>query len=90
MADFLGMMKQAAQLQSKMEAMQAELDHIEVEGTAGGGMVTVTLSAKGEMKGVSIDDSLIKPGGEGDRRGPDRRGARRRARARPRRCCRRR
>src|SRR3982074_3174088 len=62
MADFLGMMKQAAQLQSKMQEMQAELDRIEVEGTAGGGMVTVKLSAKGEMKGVKIDDSLIKPG----------------------------
>ena len=52
MADFMGLMKQAAQLKSKMEAMQAELDQIEVEGTAGGGMVTVTLTAKGELKGV--------------------------------------
>ena len=61
MADFLGLMKQAAELKSKMEAMQAELDKIEVEGTAGGGMVTVKLSAKGEMKGLHIDPSLIKP-----------------------------
>jgi hypothetical protein len=61
MADFLGLMKQAAQLQSKMQAMQAELDTIEVEGTAGGGMVSVTLSAKGDLKGVKIDDSLMKP-----------------------------
>jgi nucleoid-associated protein EbfC len=61
MADFLGLMKQAAEMKSKMEAMQAELDKIEVEGTAGGGMVTVRLSAKGEMKGVHIDPSLIKP-----------------------------
>lgn len=61
MPDFLGMMKQAAQLQSKMQEMQAELDHIEVEGAAGGGMVTVRMTAKGEMKGVKIDDSLIKP-----------------------------
>ena len=35
MADFLGLMKQAAELKSKMEAMQAELDRIEVEGAAG-------------------------------------------------------
>ncbi len=62
MADFLGMMKQAAQLQSKMQEMQAELDTIEVEGTAGGGMVGVTLTAKGELKGIKLDDSLIKPG----------------------------
>jgi DNA-binding YbaB/EbfC family protein len=62
MADFMGLMKQAAQLQSKMEAMQAELDSIEVEGTAGGGLVTVKLTAKGEMKGTHIDESLFKPG----------------------------
>src|SRR6201991_2825749 len=62
MADFLGMMKQAAQLKTKMEEMQAELDQITVEGAAGGGMVTVTLTAKGDMKGVRIDDTLIKPG----------------------------
>ena len=61
MADFMGLMKQAAQLQSKMQALQAELDTIEVEGTAGGGMVTVKLSAKGELKGIKVDDSLMKP-----------------------------
>ena len=62
MPDFTSLMKQAAELQAKMQAMQAELDHIEVEGTAGGGLVTVKLSAKGEMKTVSIDPSLVKPG----------------------------
>jgi DNA-binding YbaB/EbfC family protein len=61
MADFLGLMKQASELKAKMEAMQAELDQIEVEGTAGGGLVTVKLSAKGDMKGVTIDDTLMKP-----------------------------
>jgi len=61
MPDFMGLMKQAAQLQSKMQAMQAELDQIEVEGTSGGGLVSVKLSGKGEMKSVKIDDSLIKP-----------------------------
>ena len=61
MADFLGLMKQAAELKSKMEAMQAELERIEVDGTAGGGLVTVRLSGKGEMKSVKIDDLLIKP-----------------------------
>jgi DNA-binding YbaB/EbfC family protein len=62
MADFLGLMKQAAELKSKMEAMQTELEKLEVDGIAGGGMVTVRLSGKGEMKSVKIDDSLIKPG----------------------------
>jgi DNA-binding YbaB/EbfC family protein len=61
MADFLGLMKQAAQLQTKMQALQAELDLIEVEGTGGGGMVAVTLTAKGDLKGVRIDDTLLKP-----------------------------
>ena len=61
MADFLGMMKQAVQLQSKMQALQAELDTIEVEGSAGGGLVSVRLTAKGDLKGVTIDESLYKP-----------------------------
>jgi len=54
-------MKQAAELKSKMETMQAQLDQVEVEGTSGGGLVSVKLSGKGEMKSVKIDDSLIKP-----------------------------
>ncbi len=61
MPDFMGLMKQAAEFKSKMEAMQSELDRIEVEGVAGGGMVTVRLSAKGEMKGLTVDASLLKP-----------------------------
>ena len=61
MADFMGLMKQAAQLQSKMQALQAELDQIEVEGIAGGGLVTVRLTGKSDLKGVSIDPSLLAP-----------------------------
>ena len=61
MADFLGLMKQAAELKSKMEAMQAELGNLEVEGAAGGGLVTVKLTGKGEVRGVSIDETLLKP-----------------------------
>ena len=60
MADFLGMMKQAAQLQSKMKAMQDELDHVEVEGVSGGGMVQVRMTAKMEVKAIKIDPSLTK------------------------------
>jgi DNA-binding YbaB/EbfC family protein len=60
MADFLGMMKQAAQLQSKMQAMQDELGNIEVEGISGGGMVSVRMTAKMEVKAVKIDPSLLK------------------------------
>jgi len=61
MADFLGMMKQAAQLQSKLQAMQEELSQIEVEGISGGGLVSVRMTAKMEVKAVRIDPSLIKP-----------------------------
>ncbi len=60
MVDFLGMMKQAAQLQSKMKALQDELEHVEVEGLAGGGLVSVRMTAKSEVKAVKIDPSLIK------------------------------
>ena len=61
MVDIMGLMKQAGQMQAKMQEMQAELDNIEVEGTAGGGLVAVKLTAKGDMKGVKIDGSLMKP-----------------------------
>jgi DNA-binding YbaB/EbfC family protein len=61
MPDFMGLMKQAAEIKSKMEALQTELEHIEVEGSAGGGLVSVKLTAKGEAKSVHIDPSLMKP-----------------------------
>ena len=60
MADFLGMMKQAAQLQSKMQEMQEQLGQVEVEGLSGGGLVAVRMNAKMEVKGVKIDPSLMK------------------------------
>ena len=59
--DIRGMMKQAQAMQAKMQAAQAELETAEVEGAAGGGMVRVTATAKGQVKNVSIDDSLMKP-----------------------------
>jgi DNA-binding YbaB/EbfC family protein len=61
MMDFMGLMKQAQQMQAKMAEAQLELDQIEVEGEAGGGLVKVTLTAKGALKSVSIDPSLVKP-----------------------------
>jgi DNA-binding YbaB/EbfC family protein len=59
--DFMGMMKQARALQAKMAEIQGEIAALEVEGTAGGGLVRVVMSGKGEMKRLSIDPSLIKP-----------------------------
>ncbi|HET6379003.1 MAG TPA: YbaB/EbfC family nucleoid-associated protein [Methylocella sp.] len=61
MRDMIGLMKQAQAMQAKMQEMQAEMERIEVEGQAGGGMVRVTLTAKGQMKSLSIDEQLIKP-----------------------------
>ncbi|GAB4069791.1 YbaB/EbfC family nucleoid-associated protein [Ancylobacter sonchi] len=61
MKDLLGMMSKVKEMQARMEQMQAELDAIEVEGVSGGGMVKVVMSAKGALKGVTIDPSLIKP-----------------------------
>jgi nucleoid-associated protein EbfC len=60
MVDFLGMMKQASQLQSKMKALQDELDTVEVEGLSGAGLVKVTMTAKMDVKTVVIDPSLMK------------------------------
>lgn len=61
MPDFIGLMKQAAEFKSKMEAVQAELEHTEVEGAAGGGLVAITLSGKGDLRNARVDDSLLKP-----------------------------
>ena len=59
--DFMGMIKQAQAMQAKMQEAQAELESTIVEGEAGGGIVKVTLTAKGAMQKVSIDPSLLKP-----------------------------
>ncbi len=54
------MMKQARELQGKMEQLQTELETLEVQGSAGGGMVNVTMTGKGEITKVAIDPSLMK------------------------------
>ena len=61
MKDIMGMMKAAGEMKAKMEAMQAQLAELVVEGRSGGGMVTVSLSGKGDMRGIKIDPSLLKP-----------------------------
>lgn len=61
MRDLFGMMKQAKELQERMQQMQADLDSVEVEGSSGAGLITVRVSAKGEVKAVRIDPSLVKP-----------------------------
>ena len=61
MKDIMGLMKQAQAMQQKLQDAQAELDNVEVEGTAGGGVVTVKASGKGNLKAISIDPSLMNP-----------------------------
>ena len=62
MKDIMGMMKKVQEMQSKMAALQDELETIEVEGASGGGMVKVVMTAKGAVKGVTIDETLLQPG----------------------------
>jgi len=61
MVNLGNMMKQAQQLQKKMEEAQEKLKSIEVEGSSGGGVVKVISTAKGEIKRISIDENLLKP-----------------------------
>jgi hypothetical protein len=55
------LMKQAQEMQARMAEMQAQLENLEVTGTAGGGMVSAVLSGKGALKKISIDPSLLDP-----------------------------
>jgi DNA-binding YbaB/EbfC family protein len=61
MKSFSNMMKQAQELQGRMADLQAEMERAQVEGSSGGGLVVVTLNGKGEMTGIKIDPSLLKP-----------------------------
>lgn len=61
MANILGMMKQAQEMQKKMQALQAEMETAVFQGSAAGGAVTVTMTGKYECQGVSIDPELVDP-----------------------------
>ncbi|HEX8233026.1 MAG TPA: YbaB/EbfC family nucleoid-associated protein [Caulobacteraceae bacterium] len=62
MKDLGEIMKQAQAMQQRLQEAQARLTAASVEGTSGGGMVTVTLSGAGELKAVRLDESLVQPG----------------------------
>ncbi len=55
------MMKQAQEMQSKMADMQAQLETVEIDGAAGAGMVTTTLTGRGELRRLKIDPALVDP-----------------------------
>jgi DNA-binding YbaB/EbfC family protein len=61
MKNLAGLMKQASQMQSKMQEVQAKLEAMQVEGTAGAGLVVVTMNGKGELRRVKIDPKLADP-----------------------------
>lgn len=55
------MMKQAQEMQTRMQQMQEALAEVEVTGQSGAGMVNVTLNGKGEMKKLKLDKSVVDP-----------------------------
>ncbi|MFT8675618.1 MAG: YbaB/EbfC family nucleoid-associated protein [Acetobacter sp.] len=61
MKNLASLMKQASQMQAKMEAMQSTLEGMSIEGAAGAGMVSVVLSGKGDMRSIRIDPKLADP-----------------------------
>ncbi len=62
MRDLMNLMKSAGEIQEKMSALQEEMKNEEATGTSGGGMVSVTLSGKNDMRRLEIDPSLIADG----------------------------
>lgn len=62
MKDLGSLMKQAQQMQAKLQEAQARLAETDIEGSAGGGMVRVVLKGSGELAKVTIDESLMAPG----------------------------
>jgi DNA-binding YbaB/EbfC family protein len=61
MPDFDEILKMAQNAQNELQKAQDNLDKVEVEGAAGGGLVKVRATAKGRILGVDIDDSLLQP-----------------------------
>jgi DNA-binding YbaB/EbfC family protein len=61
MKDLMKMMKQAQEIQGRMQQMQEELAALQIEGQSGGGLVRVTLNGKMEARSVKLDPSLLKP-----------------------------
>ncbi|OPB29022.1 YbaB/EbfC family nucleoid-associated protein [Bartonella sp. WD12.1] len=61
MRDMMGMMKKAKEMQEKMQQMQDDLANLHITGTAGGGLVSITLNGKNTISAIKIDPSLINP-----------------------------
>jgi nucleoid-associated protein EbfC len=61
MKDLNDILAMAQNVQNELAKAQENLDTIEVEGAAGGGLVKVKASAKGRVIGVTIDESMLQP-----------------------------
>ena len=61
MADFMKIMQQAQQLQTRLQQMQDELANKTVTAASGGGMVTVTADGKGQIRSIKIDPTVVNP-----------------------------
>jgi DNA-binding YbaB/EbfC family protein len=61
MKNISNMLKEAQKLQQRMSEMQQRLEEVEVSGAAGGGLITVTLNGKGQMRQIKIDPALVVP-----------------------------
>jgi nucleoid-associated protein EbfC len=61
MKDLMGMMKQAQELQGRMQKMQEDMAALEVRGQSGGGLVMVMLDGKGTLKKIKVDPTLMIP-----------------------------
>lgn len=61
MPDFDEIMRMAQNAQAELQKAQDNLDKIEVEGAAGGGLIKIRATAKGRILGVDIDESLLQP-----------------------------
>lgn len=59
LGDMGKLMKQAQEMQSKMAEMQEKMATMEATGSAGAGMVTATATAQGDVRGLSVDPSLL-------------------------------
>lgn len=61
MKNLAGLMKQASEMQSKMQEMQTRLESLELTGEAGAGLVKITMNGKSELRAIKLDPKIVDP-----------------------------
>lgn len=61
MKNLAGLMKQASEMQSKMQEMQTRLESLELTGEAGAGLVRITMNGKSELRAIKLDPKIVDP-----------------------------